>query len=258
MEAERVLKANRLAGLGPNLTPSLLVDFVNAKGNILVALSSTTPASTSIVSLLSELDIALPSERTGAVVDHFNYDSISAAEAHDVLVLDSPTAVRAGLKDYFHVPGGVLSLPHVTGHLLGQSHLLTPVLRAPSTAYGYNPKEQLETVDPDELFAAGRQLALVSTMQARNSARVTVLGSAEMLQDKWLEAKVARIGESKVKPENREFAKRLSGWTFQEIGVLRVSNIEHRQKGHNETNPEIYRIKTDVVSTNPDLITTGC
>ncbi|PON10391.1 hypothetical protein C2W62_50305, partial [Candidatus Entotheonella serta] len=61
-------------GLGPNLTPNLLVDFVNAKGNVLVALSSTTPASTSLVSLLSELDITLPAERTGTVVDHFNYD----------------------------------------------------------------------------------------------------------------------------------------------------------------------------------------
>src|SRR5699024_8413498 len=99
-----------------------------------------------------------------------------------------------------------------------QSHLLAPVLRAPSTAYSYNPKEQAETVDPDDLFAAGQQLALVSTMQARNSARLTVLGSAEMLQDKWFDAKVARGDDKKVKTENREFSKRVSGWTFQEIG----------------------------------------
>ncbi len=234
-------------GLGPNLTPNLLVDFVNAKGNVLVALSSTTPASTSLVSLLSELDITLPAERTGTVVDHFNYDTVSAPETHDTLVLDAPTSVRPGLKPYFDV-GGVLALPHTAGHILGQSHLLAPVLRAPSTAYSYNPKEQAETVDPDDLFAAGQQLALVSTMQARNSARLTVLGSAEMLQDKWFDAKVARGDDKKAKTENREFSKRVSGWTFQEIGVLRVNEIEHRLVGSNETNPEIYRIKTDVVS----------
>ncbi|KAL3965281.1 hypothetical protein ACCO45_002285 [Purpureocillium lilacinum] len=234
-----------LQGLGPNLTPNLLVDFVNAKGNVLVALSSTTPASASLVSLLSELDITLPAERTGTVVDHFNYDTVSAPETHDTLVLDAPTSVRPGLKPYFDV-GGVLALPHTAGHILGQSHLLAPVLRAPSTAYSYNPKEQAETVDPDDLFAAGQQLALVSTMQARNSARLTVLGSAEMLQDKWFDAKVARGDDKKVKTENREFSKRVSGWTFQEIGVLRVNEIEHRLVGSNETNPEIYRIKTDV------------
>lgn len=230
------------------MTPNLLVDFVNANGNILVALSSTTPTSSSLTALLAEIDIALPVERTGTVVDHFNYDSVSAAESHDVLVLDVPSNVRPGLNKYFEIPDAVLSLPHVAGHVLGSGALLTPVVRAPATAYSYNPKEQAEVVDADELFAAGKQLALVSVFQARNSARVSVIGSAEMLQDKWLEAKVSRPGEKKVQPANRDFAKRLTGWTFQEIGVIRVNDVEHRLKGDNETNPEIYRIKTDVVS----------
>lgn len=232
------------------MTPNTLVDFVNADGNILVALSAKTPASSSLVSLLSEIEVSLPAERTGTVVDHFNYDTVSAPEAHDVLVLDAPANVRPGLKDYFSVPG-VLSFPHGAGHTLGSGALLTPVIRAPSTAYSYNPKEQVEVVDPEDLFAAGKQLALVSVFQARNSARVAVVGSAEMLQDKWLDAKVARPDGKKVKTENREFAKRLSGWAFQEIGVLRVDSIEHQLKGDNETNPEIYRIKNDVVCLPP-------
>ena len=235
------------AALGPNLTPNILVDFMNAEGNVLVALSSTIPASSSLTSFLSEIDIALPAERTGTVVDHFNYDAVSAAEAHDVLVLDAPTNVRPGLKNYFEVPG-VLSFPHGAGHTLGSGALLTPVVRAPSTAYSYSPKEQAEAVDPDDLFAAGKQLALVSVFQARNSARLAVVGSAEMLQDKWLDAPVSRPGEKKTKTENREFAKRISGWTFQEIGVLKVNKIEHQLLGDNETNPEIYRIKNEVVS----------
>ncbi|KAK5988613.1 Dolichyl-diphosphooligosaccharide--protein glycosyltransferase subunit wbp1 [Cladobotryum mycophilum] len=236
----------KVKGLGPHLTPNLLVDFVNAQGNILLALSSTTPASTSIVALLSELDIALPAERTGTIVDHFNYDSVSAAETHDVLVLDAPTNVRPGLKTYFEMPGSVLSFPHAAGHVLGSGPLLTPVVRAPATAYSYSPKEQSDVVDPDDLFAAGKQLAIVSVLQARNSARLTVLGSAEMLQDKWLDAKVAKNGETHIKTENREFARRLSGWTFQEIGVLRVNEIEHKLWGDDEKNPSIYRIKTEV------------
>lgn len=235
------------AALGPNLTPNILVDFINANGNILVALSSTIPASSSLTAFLSEIDVALPAERTGIVVDHFNYDAVSAAEAHDVLVLDAPTNVRPGLKEYFEVPG-VLSYPRGAGHTLGSGALLTPVVRAPSTAYSYNPKDQAEAVDPDDLFAAGKQLALVSVFQARNSARVTIVGSAEMLQDKWLDASVSRPGGKKTKTENREFAKRISGWTFQEIGVLKVNKIEHQLKGDNQTNSEIYRIKNEVVS----------
>ncbi|KAH0495934.1 hypothetical protein TgHK011_009459 [Trichoderma gracile] len=237
---------SKVKGLGPNLTPNRLVDFVNANGNILVALSSKVPTSTSLVSLLSELDISLPVERTGTVVDHFNYDTISAAESHDVLVLDAPSNIRPGLKSYFELPGGVLAFPHAVGHVLGSGPLLTPIVRAPATAYSYNPKEQAEVLDADELFAAGQQLALVSAMQARNSARVTVLGSAEMLQDKWLDAKVAKLGGKSTKTENKEFARRVAGWTFQEIGVLRVNSVEHHLQGSEELNPGIYRVKNDV------------
>lgn len=230
------------------MTPNVLLDFVNANGNIMIAASSTTAVSTSLTSLLSELDITLPTERTGVVVDHFNYDTNSASEEHNVLVLDSPASVRPGLKNYFEQPGDVIAVPHAIGHVLGNSHLLTPILRAPSTAYSYNPKEQGETIEGDELFAAGKQIALVSGAQARNSARVTLVGSADLFQDKWFDANVAKAGEKKVKTGNRAFARSVSAWAFKEIGVVRVNEVEHQLADDNEVNPSIYRVKNDVVS----------
>jgi oligosaccharyltransferase complex subunit beta len=241
--------SNAGVALGPNLSPNLLVKFVNAQGNILVTTSSTTSTPSSLVGLLSELDIALPAERTGSVVDHFAYDTVSASETHDVLVIDAPKNVRPGMKKYFELPNGVLSVPHASGHVLGASQLLTPVLRAPRTAYSYNPKEQAEVVD--ELFASGSQLSLVTAVQARNSARFAVVGSADMLTDKWFDAKVKPAGQSgEVGTLNREFAKAVSAWTFHEIGVLRVNWIEHHLNepgAGNASNPEMYRIKNDVV-----------
>ncbi|GAB1311752.1 oligosaccharyl transferase glycoprotein complex, beta subunit [Madurella fahalii] len=238
-------------GLGPNLTPKALVDFLNANGNILVTLSSGVAAPNSLVSLLSELDIQLPVDRTGLVVDHFSYDASTAADKHDVILLPPPGAVRPDVKNFFGAGAGsneVVAFPRGVGAALGASELLTPILRAPRTAYSYNPKEQSEVVD--DLFAAGEQLSLVSAFQARNSARLTLVGSAEMLQDSWFDAEVTKpTGEQKLKTFNREFAKRVSGWTFNEIGVLRVNWIEHRLDeagGSNETNPGIYRIKNNV------------
>ncbi|KAI1486621.1 dolichyl-diphosphooligosaccharide-protein glycosyltransferase 48kD subunit [Biscogniauxia mediterranea] len=246
-----LLLPTKSKGLGPNLTPNILLDFINANGNILLTLSSSTPAPTSIVSLLLELDIHLPPDRQGLVVDHFNYDTSSAPEAHDVLLLPSPGPLRPGLKDFFSPvseDGELIAFPHGMGQTLGQGALLSPILRAPSTAYSYNPKEQSEVVD--DLFAAGSQLSLVSAMQARNSARFTVIGSAEMLTDKWFDAKVKKHGEKKaVKTLNRAFAKQVSGWAFQEIGVLRVNWVEHHlhEEGmRNASNPKIYRIKNHV------------
>lgn len=245
-----------LPGLGPNLTPNLLLQFLNQKGNILLTLSSGTPAATSLVSLLSELDIALPSERTGLVVDHFNHDVVSAADAHDVLLLPVPRPARDDVSDLFAAGAPAdtpIAFPRGAGVLLGPGPLLTPIVRAPATAYLYNPKEQAEAVAADELFGAGAQLALVAGAQARNSARLAVVGSAEMLSDKWFDAKVTKVGEKKEVPTyNREFAKRIAGWAFQEIGVLRVNWVEHRLNeavvGANVSNPEMYRIKNDVVS----------
>lgn len=243
------------SGLGPNLTPNLLLQFLSQKGNILLTLDSTTPAATSLVSLLAELDITLPSERTGLVVDHFNHDVLSAADAHDVLLLPVPRPIRSDISDLFAsgAPADTpIAYPRGAAVQLGAGPLLTPIIRAPTTAYIYNQKDETEALAVDELFGAGEQLALVAGVQARNSARLAVVGSAEMLSDKWFDAKVTKVGEKKeVSTYNREFAKRVAGWAFQEVGVLKVNWVEHRLNevgpGANVSNPEMYRIKNDVV-----------
>jgi len=244
-----------VSGLGPNLTANILLDFLKAQGNLLVTLSSGTSASTALVSMLAELDIQLPAERTGLVVDHFNYDSTSASDTHDVVLVPPPISLRPDIKNIFGAgapANQVIAFPHGVGAVLGSGELLAPVLRAPSTAYSYNPKEQTDAVD--DLFAAGQQLALVSTVQARNSARFSLVGSAEMFQDKWFDAEVTKVGGKATKTFNREFTKRVTGWTFQELGVLRVNWIEHHLNevaATNESNPKIYRIKNDVVCCSP-------
>ncbi|KAI1815406.1 Dolichyl-diphosphooligosaccharide--protein glycosyltransferase subunit WBP1 [Poronia punctata] len=242
-----LLLPTKSKGLGPNLTPNILLDFVNADGNILVTLSGSSTVPSSLVSLLLELDIQLPSDRQGLVVDHFNYDTISASEKHDVLVLPTPRRLRPDLSNPFAVgKDGVIAFPNGMGQTLGGGPLLAPILRGPSTSYSYNPKEQAETVD--ELFASGAQLSLISAIQARNSARLVVVGSVDMLSDKWFDAKVKKVGEKdSVTTLNREFAKAVSGWTFKETGVLRVNSVEHYlDEERNVTNPKIYRIKNDV------------
>ncbi|RDW66699.1 hypothetical protein BP5796_09448 [Coleophoma crateriformis] len=246
-------------GLGPNLTPKILLEFINKGGNILLTLSAITPTPTALVSLLLELDIHLPTERNALVVDHFNYDTLSASEKHDVVLLPRPDTIRPGVKNFFKGDGKggeVIAFPRGVGQSLGNtSPLLTPVLRAPRTAYSYNPKDEAESLE--DVFAAGPQLSLVTTMQARNSARFTVVGSAEMLEDGWFTGEVKRsvgmggVGTDakKVKTCNQAFAKEITGWAFQEIGVLKVGKIEHRlNEGvrSNITNPKIYRVKNDV------------
>jgi oligosaccharyltransferase complex subunit beta len=227
------------------------------EGNILVALSSEAVTPTAVQAALLELDISIPADKGAVVVDHFNYDSTSASEAHDVLLLDLPHALRSSVKNYFGGDGYV-AVPRAVGQVLGnESPLLAPVLRAPSTAYSYSPKDEADGVE--DPFAVGQQLNLVSTMQANNAARLTVVGSAELLQNKWF-SESAKLNGKAIKTANREFAHKLSAWTFKETGVLKVGKFVHYQdEGKSkkvntstaipENNPGIYRVKTDVVST---------
>ena len=254
-----VLLPPKSKAYGPNLTPHLLLDFINSEGNILLVLSANTPTPSGIVSLLLEFDIHIPSDRNSLIVDHFNYDAKSAPEKHDVIVVPPPKALRPDLKNFFENKDS-LAIPRAIGQTLGNSNpLLAPILRAPSTAYSYNPKDDTEGVE--DLFASGQQISFVGALQARNSARFTVVGSAEMLQDEWFDISVKHGSSGKeTTTGNREFAKQLTGWAFKELGVLKVQRLQHHlnegvSKGaFNETaypisqlNPTIYRIKNDVV-----------
>lgn len=261
-----MLLPTKAKGLGPKLAPQLLVDFVNQDGNILLALSGESSVPSQVSSMLLEFDIHLPADRNSLTIDHFNYDSTSAAEKHDVLIVERTQKQKAGIKNFF-AGDGVVAVPRAVGHVLGNdSPHLAPILRAPSTAYVYNPKEDTDSVE--DPFAVGQQLSLVSVFQGRNSARLTVLGSAEMLQDTWFDAKVSRDGKD-VKTANKDFAKQLTAWTFKEVGVLKVGRLQHflnegtAPAGINgsdlnvpEHNPKIYRIKNDVVRTLPRTLLT--
>lgn len=238
-------------GYGPSLTPKNIIDFMNKDGNVLLALSGKSTTASAISSLLLELDLHLPVDRSSVTVDHFNYDTLSASDKHDVLLLHRPGKLRSDTKAFFDGEG-VVAFPRAVPHTLGDANpLIAPILRAPATAYSYNPKEDASSVE--DVAATGSQLALVSAMQARNSARFTLLGSVESLQDQWFSATVKAPGDGKqMKTVNQEFAKQLTAWTFKETGVLKVGKIEHHLAEDGEItpeklNPKIYRIKNETV-----------
>jgi oligosaccharyltransferase complex subunit beta len=216
------------------------------------------------------MDISLAPEKNSVVVDHFQHDIKTSAEDHDVLVLGPPEFAKKETKNYFSTTnnigaGGWIAFPRAVGQVLGNaSPLLQSILKAPSTAYIYNGAKDDAESAADEPFATGSQISLVTAFQARNSARFVVLGSAEALENKWLEpdASVQTLGEGQKaqQPANRMFAERLVAWTFKETGVLKVGEIKHYLIADSgvglanlstlalpeEINPEGYRIKNTV------------
>ncbi|KAJ4356765.1 oligosaccharyl transferase glycoprotein complex, beta subunit [Didymosphaeria variabile] len=249
-----ILLPAKSKGLGPALTANQFLDFMNKEGNVIVALSSEHATPSSVQSLLLELDINVPSDKGALVVDHFNFDSTSAADKHDVLLLPFPKAIRPDVKNYF-AGEGLIAVPRAVGQTLGNdSPLIQPILRAPSTAYSYNPKDEADVVE--DPFATGEQLNIISSVQAHNSARLTVVGSSELLQNKWFAEKATLNGQA-VKTANRDFVQKVTAWTFKETGVLKIGKFLHyHDEGVSkklntsvavpEHNPKIYRVKEDV------------
>jgi oligosaccharyltransferase complex subunit beta len=160
---------------------------------------------------------------------------------------------------------GTGSASPVLYHGVGQSvadkdSILTlPVLRGNPSTYSSTPNKAVG----DSPESAGAETLLVTAVQGRNNARVTVSGSLDMFSNAFFRADT--VGG------NQLFCSELSKWTFGETGVLRFRDITHmRSDGvppdvilHEKVRPDlpqslypdpeltrnslVYRIKDEIV-----------
>jgi len=168
--------------MGQNLTPQILVQFLQDGGNILLAGSSTT--SESLRDFARELDIDLPPRDT-LYADHFSYHPDSSKNHILVVQLDVDN-----IPALSHIPA-IFSAATREGkflyrgaaHGLGPGPFLLPFVKGKRTGYTYDEKEDLDTVE--DPYVAGSQAFLVSGFQARNNARVVVTSSLDMFSNEY-------------------------------------------------------------------------
>jgi len=236
-----VLFPPKSKGYGPSLTPILLVEHMNKDGNILLLTSpSGTPEQAR--ELARELDIDIP-PRNYKAVDHFNHE---ASSEHDLILVPRPD-VSTSQRNFFSAAEPEYIAFRGAGHTLGNRPLLFPILKGSRTAYVYDTKEDFGYAE--DPWTAGSQVNYVSALQARNNARIVVVGSTDIFSDEFFDMKAMRKGEkTKVKTANRAFAKELTRWVFQETGVLKVVNVQHYLANETDAqvNPSLYRVKNDV------------
>ncbi|BFZ61557.1 oligosaccharyl transferase glycoprotein complex, beta subunit [Saitoella coloradoensis] len=227
-----ILFPSRSKGLGPNLAPLKLLEFVNAGGNVLIA---TNPSSVpeQLRDFARELGVEM-AERDAALVDHWSYDA-SSDESHGLITANGFTGNEYILSE--EVRNGPPVLYSGSAHALSNSPLVVPVLSAGRTAYVYDTKEeQAASEDP---WVSGTQAHLVSVLQARNNARVAVVGSMSIFSNEFIDRK--EYG-------NAKFVRDLSGWVFAERGVVKVVRVRHHLMNEtaHATNPSTYRVKNDI------------
>lgn len=153
-------------GTHQHLNNIQLVNFVKKGGNMLIAV--TPESSDSIRALASEFNIELESER---VFDHSQF-----IEKDQSLIATSNIVGPVSIVDKKQLNAPVLFSG--TGLTVGDSPLSTAILNAELSAFiadEYQPRA--DTSHP---------VSLVGALQARNSARVTFVGSLDMFSNKLM------------------------------------------------------------------------
>jgi oligosaccharyltransferase complex subunit beta len=168
--------------MGSNLSPQILVQFVNDGGNIILGASPST--SESLRDFARELDIDL-SPRDSYFTDHFSHHKDSTRN-HTLVILDSENfPPLPHVNSIFSAETRSSKIIYRgTAHGLGTGPLLLPLVRGKGTSYVFDGKEDLDIVE--DPYVAGTQAFLVSGFQAKNNARVVVTSSLDMFSDEYL------------------------------------------------------------------------
>jgi len=232
-----VIFAPHTEEFGGQITLDAVLNFIDDGHNVLIA--GAPDMTDAVREIAKECGVEFEDEDT-FIVDHFNFDKSDFDGDHTLIVADN-------LLENATVVTGKPRAPVLfrgVGHTIEGNNLLLPILRASSTAYSASEKSDLSSA------AKGRDLILISALQARNNARVTFSGSLEFFSDKFFQSSVQRYsaaGTSKTfeKSGNEELSQSLVMWTFGKQGVLRSGNVRHHRVGESAPRP-FYTIKEDI------------
>ncbi|XP_026329189.1 dolichyl-diphosphooligosaccharide--protein glycosyltransferase 48 kDa subunit [Hyposmocoma kahamanoa] len=231
---------------GGQIDTEAITKFIDDGGNLLMA--GNAAAGDVYREIASECGFEMD-EESAAVIDHFNYDMSDEGE-HTRVVVSPKNLINAPIIVGHHNTQPLLF--EGTGLILDKDNsLVMPILTADSTAYSYNPKNQVKEYP----HAVGRKTVLIAALQARNNARILFSGSLFFFSDEAFTSRVNKVHGDKVQADlsgNKALAVHLSEWAFGERGRLRVRRVHHHRQGdkgssdtYTITDTVVYRIEIE-------------
>ena len=189
------------------------VDFVNGGGNVMLTASSNSTAQ--YRDFVAEFGFEIPEAVDNRLIDYFAVDG----------ELDAVSVKKTAVQSVPQIVSEPFAFSGAAHTLFEDNALVFSVVSASASS-------ALKSADPGYPFA-GSDLKLVSALQGRNNARVTLIGSHVMLNDDFMS-------------KNEKFANQLTAWTFQESCILRVAATHHHLTSDN-VKREWYRIKDSMM-----------
>jgi len=206
-----------------------ILDFIDGGRNVIIA--ATPHLSDPLREIASECGVEFDEEGSH-VIDHFNYatdstdHTVVVVKQSELTSLDNPIITgKKALKDRKPIAFEGI------GHTLTENGLNIPILKGYDTTY-LAPLRKA----PQKFHAIGSKTALVSVLQAKNSARVLISGSLSLFSNKYFTSAY----------DNEYLTDELSRWVFKERGVLRASNVTHHVVG-DRREPATYTVKELIV-----------
>jgi len=236
-----VLFAPRAEEFGNRLTVDSILNFIDDGYCAIVAVDSEPSAINR--ELAAECGIEFGADKN-FVIDHHNFDSSDFDGDHTLIIAED--LVSDPMISGVNTSGPIL-FRGIDQHL-EESDLLSPVLLASHYAYGASPDSAVS----EPRSNSGRSPVLISSLQARNNARVLFSGSLEFFSDKFFSSKVSKNSNSAFATNpnpstknsfysNEQLVQNLVAWTLKEKGVLRANNVTHHLIG--ETAPrDMYKV----------------
>lgn len=164
------------------------------------------------------------------VRDHFHANELVEDSKNDTFI-----TTRATLPS-LDKPKFPIAYRGVAFTFKPQTQLGLHLLSAETTAY----TTHLNAVNKHE---SGTQLGLVTSVQMRNNARITLVGSGELLSNEYAMMDV-KVNGKRTQTGNSEFLRQAVAWTFQEYGKIRSRDAMHRLLDlSGPVNPNRYTVK---------------
>ncbi|KAF0977151.1 hypothetical protein FDP41_003804 [Naegleria fowleri] len=230
-----------------------ILNFIDRGHNVFIV-AHTGGLSQTLRKVAADSGIELDDDGTN-VIDHFNYDVKLDSDKHTTIVIGNEKQFPS--KKTNILGDAKFSQQPVLYRGLGMlfkptNKLLVPILRGASTSYSYSTSDERVQSEP---LVKGRDTILVGGNQARNGARLTIVGSMDLLSNEFFDASVTQFsldGNHKTFAHsgNELFAMELSKWAFQGRGLLRHTKVHHYLADDpTKTQPSAYRVGQELTYT---------
>lgn len=198
-----------------HFTVRALKEFVNGGGNILVVGDSEAQLPEAVKSVLSDIGI-YPSPKGYQLLDHFH-----AGASESGVLLDDSNIISNRIFDSLLVQSYVGS-----GALVSGNELLFPLIKGSDTSFTADAKKVDVPLTQESAWTFGNQGFAAVAFQALNNARITWVGSSQLLLPQ------------------------LVLWTLKERDVLKLQFVTHsKESAPEDVDPKIYRVTDQVLYT---------